>query len=86
MKIKKIGVLTSGGDAPGMNSAIFGLYSACKENNITLLGFIGGYDGLIDNKFVEIDFELINSKMNVGGSLLKSSRSPRFLKKNFFNK
>ena len=86
MKIKKIGVLTSGGDAPGMNSTIFGLYSACKDNNITLLGFIGGYDGLIDNNFVKVDFELINSKMNVGGSLLKSSRSPRFLKKNFFNK
>ena len=36
MKIKKIGVLTSGGDAPGMNSAIYGIYSACHEKNIKL--------------------------------------------------
>ena len=86
MKIKKIGVLTSGGDAPGMNTAIFGLYSACKDNNITLLGFIGGYDGLIDNNFIEINYENISGKINIGGSFIKSSRSPRFLKKNFFNK
>lgn len=86
MKIKKLAVLTSGGDAPGMNSAIYGIYTACKENDITLLGFIGGYDGLIDNKFVEIDFALLNGKINVGGSVIKSSRSPRFLKKTYFNK
>jgi len=86
MKIKKIGVLTSGGDAPGMNSAIFGVYNACKEHNITLLGFVGGYDGLIDNNFVEITFSLLDGKMNTGGSVIKSSRSPRFLKKNYFNK
>ena len=82
MKIKKIAVLTSGGDAPGMNSAIYGIYSACRENNISLLGFIAGYDGLIDNKFVEVDFALLSGKINVGGSVIKSSRSPRFLKKN----
>lgn len=86
MKIKKIAVLTSGGDAPGMNSAIYGVYSACKDHNIPLLGFIGGYDGLIDNKVVEVDFALLSGKINVGGSVLKSSRSPRFLKKNYFNK
>ena len=86
MRIKKIAVLTSGGDAPGMNSAIYGVYTACCEHNIPLIGFIGGYDGLIDNKFVEIDFSLLSGKINVGGSVLKSSRSPRFLKKNYFNK
>ena len=86
MKIKKIGVLTSGGDAPGMNSAIYGIYTACNENNIKLVGFIGGYDGLIDNNLVEITFDKIDGKINVGGSVLRSSRSPRFLKKTYFNK
>ena len=86
MKIKKIAVLTSGGDAPGMNSAIYGIYSACRENNIKLLGFIGGYDGLIDNNFIEINSEFLTGKINTGGSCLKSSRSPRFLKKTSFNK
>lgn len=86
MKIKKLAVLTSGGDAPGMNSAIYGIYTACKENNIKLIGYIGGYNGLIDNDFVEVDFNVLNGKINAGGSVLKSSRSPRFLKKQYFNK
>ena len=86
MKIKKIAVLTSGGDAPGMNSALFGIYSACRDNNIKLIGFIGGYDGLIDNNFKEITFDSLDGRLNRGGSVIKSSRSPRFLKKPYFNK
>ena len=86
MKIKKIAVLTSGGDAPGMNSAIYGIYSACHKHNIKLLGFVGGYNGLIDNNFIDIDSEFLTGKINTGGSCLKSSRSPRFLKKSYFNK
>ena len=86
MKIKRIAVLTSGGDAPGMNSAIYGIFSACKDNNITLLGFEGGYEGLIDNKCSEIKFSILDGKINDGGSVLKSSRSPRFLKESNFKK
>lgn len=84
--MKKIAVLTSGGDAPGMNSAIYGIFSACRDNNIALLGFIGGYEGLIDNNVVEINFNLLDGKINDGGSVLKSSRSPRFLKEINFKK
>lgn len=86
MKIKKIAVLTSGGDAPGMNSTLFGLYNACSKNNIKLLGVIGGYDGLIDNKFMEIKFDTLDGRINRGGSIIKSSRSPRFLKDSHFKK
>ena len=86
MKIKKIAVLTSGGDAPGMNSAIFGIFTACRENKIKLMGVIGGYDGLIDNNIIELNFKNIEGKINCGGSLIKSSRSPRFLKPTYFKK
>lgn len=86
MKIKKIAVLTSGGDAPGMNSALFGIYSACRDNNIKLIGFIGGYDGLIDNNFKEITFDTLDGRINRGGSIIKSSRCPRFLKPTYFKK
>lgn len=86
MKIKKIAVLTSGGDAPGMNSAIYGIFSACRDHNITLMGFIGGYEGLIDNNLVEVNFSMLDGKINDGGSILKSSRSPRFLKEINFKK
>lgn len=86
MKIKKIAVLTSGGDAPGMNSALYGIFTACAEQNIKLFGVIGGYEGLIDNKFFPLDFERLNGRITDGGSILKSSRSPRFLKTTYFNK
>ena len=86
MKIKKIAILTSGGDAPGMNSAIYGVYTACKEQNIKIYGFLGGYDGLIDNNFVELSFDFLDGKINMGGSVLKSGRSSRFLKKTYINK
>ena len=84
MKVKKIAVLTSGGDAPGMNSAIFGVFSACNKHNIKLYGVIGGYDGLIDNNFVEITFDMLDGRINRGGSIIKSGRSPRFLKESYF--
>lgn len=86
MKIKKIAVLTSGGDAPGMNSAIFGIFSACVEHNVKLYGVIGGYNGLIDNNFKEITFDDLDGRINRGGSIIKSSRSPRFLKQSYFKK
>ena len=85
-KISTIGVLTSGGDAPGMNSAIFGIFSACKEHNIKLYGVVGGYDGLIDDNFKEITFDMLDGRLNRGGSVIKSSRSPRFLKETFFKR
>ena len=86
MQIKKIVVLTSGGDAPGMNSAIFGIWQKCVNENIELYGAIGGYDGLIDNNFIKIDYSLLVGRINRGGSVLKSGRSPRFLKASYFNR
>lgn len=84
MKIKKIAVLTSGGDAPGMNSAIYGIFQACLNNKIDAYGVLGGYDGLIDNKFVKLTFDMLRGSIDRGGSLIRSSRSPRFLKANYF--
>ena len=86
MRKMKIGILTSGGDAPGMNSALFGAYSACVKHNLDLVGFIGGYDGLIDDKYVDISFDLLDGKINAGGSLLKSGRCPRFLEAKYIKK
>ncbi len=82
----KIAVLTSGGDSPGMNSIIFGIFSACQTYKVELYGVIGGYDGLIDDKFVRIEFSSLDGKFNQGGSLLKCGRSARFLKPTYFKK
>lgn len=84
MKIKNIAILTSGGDSPGMNSAIFGAFVACQDNDINLLGVLNGYDGLIDNDFIKVDYQLLAGRINRGGSILKSGRSKRFLKSNHF--
>lgn len=86
MKIKNIAVLTSGGDAPGMNSAIFGIFSACQNNGINLYGVYNGFDGLIDNKFRLITFDMLDGRTNRGGSILKSARSKRFKKQSYFKK
>lgn len=86
MQIKKLAILTSGGDAPGMNSAIFGAYQECENKNIELFGAIGGYDGLIDNKFIKINYSLLSGRINRGGSVLKSGRSPRFMQKVYINR
>ena len=84
MKIKNVAILTSGGDAPGMNSAIFGAFTECQKNNIKLFGVQNGYDGLIDNLFIEINYQLLAGRINRGGTMLKSGRSKRFLKSNYF--
>ncbi|MBR6778869.1 MAG: ATP-dependent 6-phosphofructokinase [Clostridia bacterium] len=86
MKIKRIAVLTSGGDAPGMNTAIYGVYRACVANKITPFAVMEGYNGLIDNKFVRLDFAMLNGNIDRGGSVIKSSRSPKFLKAVYFKK
>lgn len=82
---KKIAVITSGGDAPGMNSFLFGLYSGAMENNMDVFAFVGGFDGIIDNNIVKIDFSMLDGKYNRGGSAIKSGRSKRFLTKKYFN-
>jgi len=71
--IKKIAVITSGGDAPGINSALFGMMS--KNSNIEICGFNGGYDGILNSD--PINFKDINLKQaNVSGNyILLTSRS-----------
>lgn len=86
MKIKRIAVLTSGGDAPGMNTAIYGVFQACFTKNVEAFGVVGGYDGLIDNKFIKLNFDMLKGNIDRGGSVLKSGRSPRFLKPVNFKK
>ena len=83
MKMKKIAVLTSGGDAPGMNAAIRAIVRTSLNNNIEIIGFRNGYEGLIDNDYVVFDRRLVGNIIQKGGSILKTSRSKRFLQKKY---
>ncbi len=86
MKIRNLAILTSGGDAPGMNSALFGAFYACQEKEINLYAVTGGFDGLIDGDFKLTNFEMFDGRLNRGGSILKCSRSQRFLRAANLNK
>lgn len=76
--IKKIGVLTSGGDSPGMNACIRAVVRTAIYNNIEVIGFIRGYEGLIDNQFIELKRESVSGIIQKGGTFLKTARSERF--------
>ncbi|MBQ0017290.1 MAG: ATP-dependent 6-phosphofructokinase [Clostridiales bacterium] len=78
--MKRIAVLTSGGDASGMNSCIEILFQLCKKNDFQLIGFMYGYKGLIENKFKILTKYDVQNIFNKGGSILKTSRCDEFLK------
>jgi 6-phosphofructokinase 1 len=79
--MKKIAVLTSGGDSPGMNACIANLHTLCMRKNIELVGFKEGYVGLVNNLFFPITKEQVKNIYNLGGSILKTGRSKEFLTK-----
>ncbi|MBO5450438.1 MAG: 6-phosphofructokinase [Coprococcus sp.] len=77
--IKKIAVLTSGGDAPGMNSAIRAVVFSAFNAGIEVVGILRGYEGLIDWETKNLDLEDVRNINNQGGTVLYTSRSERFL-------
>ena len=76
--IKNIAVLTSGGDAPGMNAAIRAVVRACSFYNIKCTGVFRGYQGLLDGDFEDLDARSVRNVINKGGTFLKSSRCEDF--------
>lgn len=77
--IKKIGVLTSGGDSPGMNAAIRSVVRTCAYHNIECFGIYRGYQGMIEGDFKEMGPRSVNNIVNKGGTILKSARSKEFM-------
>jgi len=76
--IKKIAVLTSGGDAPGMNAAIRSVARTCAYHNIECAGVYRGYDGIIEGDFKTLTARNVKGIINKGGTVLKSARSLEF--------
>ena len=77
--MKKIGILTSGGDAPGMNAAIHSIVTTASVHNIECIGFERGYNGLIDNAIVLLPLAKVKHISQLGGTILKSARCPKML-------
>ncbi|WP_308993740.1 6-phosphofructokinase [Mariniflexile litorale] len=76
--IKKIAVLTSGGDSPGMNAAIRAVVRTCAYHEIECFGVYRGYEGLIEGDFQKMDARSVKGIINKGGTFLKSARSKEF--------
>jgi len=77
-KLKKIAVLTSGGDAPGMNAAIRSVVRSCAYYEIECAGVYRGYEGLIEGDFKMLNARSVRGIINKGGTFLKSARSVEF--------
>ena len=78
-KIKTIGVLTSGGDAPGMNAAIRAVTRAGIYNGFQIKGIYRGYDGLINGEVRPFTTENVSGIIMQGGTILKTARSKEFM-------
>lgn len=76
--MKTIAVLTSGGDAPGMNAAVRAVVRTACENGIKVYGVLRGYNGLIHGEMIEMNLRSVSDIINRGGTMLYSARSPEF--------
>ncbi|WP_086475433.1 MULTISPECIES: 6-phosphofructokinase [Arenibacter] len=76
--IRKIGVLTSGGDSPGMNAAIRSVVRTCAYLKIECVGIYRGFEGMMEGDFKVLDARSVNNIINKGGTILKSARCVPF--------
>ena len=76
--VKKIGILTSGGDAPGMNAALVGAIRTGYKLGKEMYVVYDGYKGLIENNFVKVKPDFAEDKMSHGGTVIKTKRLPEF--------
>ena len=77
-KLQKIGVFTSGGDAPGMNAAIRAVTRAAIANKLKVVGIRRGYQGMIEGDFIPLRSNDVSGILQLGGTVLKTARSKEF--------
>ncbi len=78
-KVRKIGVMTSGGDSPGMNAAIRAVVRACAYYHTECVGYYRGYQGMINGESIELNARSVRNIVNLGGTILQSARSKDFM-------
>ena len=84
--MKTLGVVTSGGDAPGMNAVIRAVVRIAYSMNFKVLGFEKGWEGLINNNFMPLTPRSVGGIIQLGGTILRTSRCPEFKKKDGIEK
>lgn len=76
--LQRLGVYTSGGDAPGMNACLRAVVRAASANDLDVMGIRRGYEGMIEGDFVEMERRSVSNIVQIGGTILKSARSEAF--------
>ncbi len=84
--MKRIAVLTSGGDCSGMNAAIKGVVVECFMNDVEVVAVREGYKGLVNGNCEKIDFKVVEDAVQKGGTFLMTSRYPQFKEEHVFKK
>ncbi len=74
MATKMIGILTSGGDCPGLNAAIRGVGKAAHSLDMQIIGYLDGFHGLVENRFKRLDSAALSGILTLGGTILGTSR------------
>lgn len=78
-KVKRIGVLTSGGDAPGMNAAVRAVVRTAVSHGVECIGIRRGWNGLINSDFIQLNGSSVSHIINKGGTMLYTARSMEFM-------
>ncbi|HOZ30077.1 MAG TPA: 6-phosphofructokinase, partial [Bacteroidales bacterium] len=78
-KVKKIALLTSGGDSPGMNAAIRAVVRKAIHVDLQVVGILRGYEGLIKGDFIDMNSKSVGNIIQLGGTILKTARSEKFM-------
>ncbi len=79
MSVRRIGVLTSGGDAPGMNAAVRAVVRTALHHGVECYGIRRGYNGLINGDIIKLDEKSVSRTINRGGTILYTARSKEFM-------
>ncbi|MDI9636824.1 6-phosphofructokinase [Kamptonema cortianum] len=76
--MKKIGIITSGGDSPGMNAAVRGAVRAALDRKVEVCGFLHGYRGIIGEEILPLESKSVGGIIGQGGTILRTARCPEF--------
>ena len=76
--MKRVAVLTSGGDSPGMNPAIRSITRTGLNKGLQIIGIRNGYQGLLDDEFMDLDNHIVSGRVRDAGTFLQTSRCPEF--------
>lgn len=77
--MRRIGLITSGGDSPGMNAAIRAVTRAAIGRGVEVVGFLHGYEGIIQAEYIQLDSKSVGGIITHGGTILRTARSKRFM-------